>query len=269
MRDVNVFGFAHYFIRIRRISIGTKLPGVGTVELKLVCEKEAKLKSCSVSILASINAVHTRYRLEVTWIFAQYETGTAASIADGWALICAHLYGEDEEEFEASTKRKWLLSHTGQLWDAKSDLALLKIVSVETNETVQPRFSFSTLSAKKPAVGSSILCIRQPGKDGLEYTMEQEKQNTACSRSRKDGSRVYCQEILRTIRRLIPRFTIVGRTGDSGCPMIRGDNGTLIGLHSSWDDQPGIRHEIPEVAITEFLDQRTLVAVEIRHKPKY
>jgi V8-like Glu-specific endopeptidase len=43
--------------------------------------------------------------------------------------------------------------------------------------------------------------------------------------------------------------------GHSGAPLLRETDGTLIGLHSSWDDQTAMRHAIPLAAITEFLQE--------------
>jgi hypothetical protein len=43
--------------------------------------------------------------------------------------------------------------------------------------------------------------------------------------------------------------------GHSGAPLVSEKDGTLVGLHSSWDDQTAMRHGIPKVAIWEFLEK--------------
>ncbi|KAK2879504.1 hypothetical protein FQN49_000806 [Arthroderma sp. PD_2] len=43
--------------------------------------------------------------------------------------------------------------------------------------------------------------------------------------------------------------------GHSGAPLLVEANDTLIGLHSPWDDEMGMRQGIPLVAIRAFLEQ--------------
>jgi hypothetical protein len=42
--------------------------------------------------------------------------------------------------------------------------------------------------------------------------------------------------------------------GHSGAPLLRRGDGSLLGLHSSWDDRTAMRHGVPLVAIKAFLD---------------
>ncbi|KAJ7240874.1 hypothetical protein B0H12DRAFT_1134356 [Mycena haematopus] len=41
--------------------------------------------------------------------------------------------------------------------------------------------------------------------------------------------------------------------GHSGAPLIDEAEGTLVGLHSSWDDETAMRHGVPHAAIQAFL----------------
>jgi len=41
--------------------------------------------------------------------------------------------------------------------------------------------------------------------------------------------------------------------GHSGAPLVSFEDGSLVGLHSSWDDKTAMRHGVPGVAIKEFL----------------
>jgi hypothetical protein len=43
--------------------------------------------------------------------------------------------------------------------------------------------------------------------------------------------------------------------GHSGAPLLRRVDGSLLGLHSSWDDSTAMRHGVPLVAIKSFLSE--------------
>lgn len=45
--------------------------------------------------------------------------------------------------------------------------------------------------------------------------------------------------------------------GHSGAPLMLRATGELVGLHSSWDDQSGMRRGVPLVALRAFLDEWT------------
>ncbi len=49
--------------------------------------------------------------------------------------------------------------------------------------------------------------------------------------------------------------------GHSGAPLLREADGTLIGLHSSWDDHTAMRHGVPLIAIKQFLQQKITAAI--------
>ena len=51
--------------------------------------------------------------------------------------------------------------------------------------------------------------------------------------------------------------------GHSGAPLLLEEDGTLIGIHSSWDDQTTMRHGIPLIAIKHFMlqQEQTVAAV--------
>lgn len=50
--------------------------------------------------------------------------------------------------------------------------------------------------------------------------------------------------------------------GLAGAPLLSAADGTLIGLHSSWDDQTAMRHGIPFVAVKEFLQKEVPEALK-------
>lgn len=49
--------------------------------------------------------------------------------------------------------------------------------------------------------------------------------------------------------------------GHSGAPLLKAVDGTLIGLHSSWDDKTAMRHGVPLIEIKHFLHQQGVAAI--------
>ncbi len=61
-------------------------------------------------------------------------------------------------------------------WDPKRDLALLKIIAIESDEVREakmPIFSFVPLSSNLPLYKEAIICIGQPGREDLESEASQ------------------------------------------------------------------------------------------------
>lgn len=251
---------------IQIISCGSKLPGLKSTELKLLREKQAKLAlTASVTIDSISKRPQIRNALEATLIFAQYEAGTAVCIdGRGWILTCAHCFGDTEDEYKSANKRRWLLDYTGlavqaecQVWDGRRDLALLKVVAIESNEGEPgdaPLFRYVSLSSNPPRPKLPILCIGQPGRDDLESTSERKTKYNLVEVSQgtfrgmaKDTDPQDNSEI-GTLKHDAWTYW-----GHSGAPLLRQSDGTLIGLHSSWDDETAMRHGIPQTAIKEFL----------------
>lgn len=59
------------------------------------------------------------------------------------------------------------------MWGPTRDLALLKIIVIESSAGDVPTFPFIPLSSRIPSLKISILCIGQPGRDDLESTSNQ------------------------------------------------------------------------------------------------
>jgi hypothetical protein len=161
---------------------GRNLSGLDVNELKLLREKQARLRSSAKATLHSLpgDPEHLRRALRATLIFSQYEAGTAVCVEPLWVLTCAHCFGDTYEEYLESDKRKWLLSYDGQavlaqcrFWDGQRDLALLEIVAVEAGcdeGTSPPLFPTLPISNEPPRARERLLCIGQPGRDDLEST---------------------------------------------------------------------------------------------------
>ena len=185
----------------------------------------------------------------------------------GWLLTCAHCFGDDEKEYEEAEKRRWLLFYTGEavlvecrVWDVKRDLALLKLIAIESTTSATsgsvPEFRFLNLDEGTPRVGLKVLCIGQPGRDDLEAA----------------GNRKTKYNLIEVSKGRL-RGMVKGQNpqdngeigslmhdawtywGHSGAPLISAEEGSLVGLHSSWDDQTAMRHGVPGVAVREFLKE--------------
>ncbi|GBF61770.1 hypothetical protein TMEN_4287 [Trichophyton mentagrophytes] len=260
---------------LKVIPTGSRLPGLTASEQQLLRQKQQRLAADKTSLdrearerLGGGNLdVHNG--LQATLIFSQYEAGTAVCIrSDGWVLTCAHCFGDTEEELQTSEKRRWLLFYTGLAvqaecvtWDAKRDLALLKIIAIEADasrngEEFVCSFPFVQLAPRGPAVNSPIICIGQPGVDDLESSVPAKNQfyfvelSTGKFRGMVAGGDWQDNSEIGQMKHDAWTYW-----GHSGAPLLAEADGTLIGLHSSWDDQTGMRHGVPLVAIQAFLAQ--------------
>jgi trypsin-like peptidase len=254
-------------IDVKIISAGSRLPDLTSTESNLLLRKQRQLSAHATTTRASLNdKPHILNALASTLIFAQQEAGTAVCIDPrGWVLTCAHCFGESEEEL-IDNKRKWLLFYTGlavqiecKVWDSIRDLALAKVISIESNSEKpgdSPQFCFVSLSPSGPVRNDPIICIGQPGRDDLES-----KSNR---RTNYDLMEISEGKFRGMIHDVDPQNNFEIGTlkhdawtywGHSGAPLLRRQDGTLIGLHSSWDDQTAMRHGIPLIAIEQFLQQ--------------
>ncbi|KAK7014257.1 trypsin-like cysteine/serine peptidase domain-containing protein [Favolaschia claudopus] len=241
---------------------GAQLPGLEAPDLALLRKKQRRLKAQAADRVSSLpnTSPEMRNALEASLIFAQHEAGSAVCIdAAGWVLTCAHCIGETEEEYRASPTR-WLLFYTGlavriecRVWDAIRDLALLKIIAVESVGTVL-RFPFLRASTRSPVLRAPIVCIGQPGQDDLESTSARRTNypfleiSEGMFRGMIPGADPHNNSEIGTLKHDAWTYW-----GHSGAPLILAADGTLIGLHSSWDDKTAMRHGVPHEAIVAFL----------------
>ena len=253
---------------ITRIPPTTKLPHLNPSELSLLRKKQAQLSSTATLTLASLPDPAHLNALFSTLIFAQHEAGTAVCIHPaGWLLTCAHCFGDDEKEYEEAEKRRWLLFYTGQaalvecrVWDVKRDLALLKVITIESlisgpSDSV-PVFSYLKVDEGNPRVGLKVLCIGQPGRDDLEAEGSRKtKYNLIEISEGRFRGMVKGQDPQDNGQIGSLMHDAWTYWGHSGAPIISAERGSLVGLHSSWDDQTAMRHGIPGIAVREFLKE--------------
>ncbi|PGH34395.1 hypothetical protein GX50_02762 [[Emmonsia] crescens] len=218
---------------------------------------------------ASVSGGHLYNALAASLIFAQHEAGSAVCIdPDGWVITCAHCFGETEEEYITSTKTRWLLFYDGRavqvecrVWDAKRDLALLKIIAIESDGTGATSdhnngapFPFVPLCPRMPELNTPIICIGQPGREDLESTTGRKTDYDLVEVSRGayrgmiPGTDPCDNSEIGTLKHDAWTYW-----GHSGAPLLQALGGSLVGLHSSWDDRAGMRHGVPLVAIEMFL----------------
>jgi len=231
--------------------------------------------------------------LFATVIFAQEEAGSGVCVhQNGFILTCAHCIAEEEEEEETIGVRKLVIFGNGVIsqvecvaWDSQRDLALLKVRQVITSSTstsgstntiasystpitskskleqiIPPMdliFPFISVSDESPKVNSSIYCIGQPGRDDLESSTPQKTDYSIISissgkfRGYIDGGKTNNLQNNNEIGQL--KHDAWTYWGHSGAPLIRHNNNDLIGIHSSWDENTGMRHGIALDCIQEFL----------------
>lgn len=255
---------------LRILAPGSKLPGLSSSELSLLRRKQRKLTSTASATLDSLfptSGSHLCNALESSLVFAQHEAGSAVCIDPaGWILTCAHCFGDTEEEYQTADKRRWLLFYTGlavqvecRVWDPKRDLAILKVIAIESSKGKTGDvsiFRFVEPSSEALAIRTRIICIGQPGRDDLE--------SSTARRTKYNLIEVSEGTFRGMVKGVDPQDNSEIGTlmhdawtywGHSGAPLLREENGTLIGLHSSWDDQTTMRHGVPLVALTEFLGE--------------
>ncbi|KAJ5806715.1 hypothetical protein N7474_010307 [Penicillium riverlandense] len=206
---------------------------------------------------------HVPRAIASTLIFAQQEAGTAVCIdSRGWIVTCAHCFGESPQEWRAQ-RYKWLLYYSGlavqaecRAWDARRDLALAKVIRMESPEAQGhrlPRFTFTFL-ATRSTNRDRILCTGHPGADDLESASPRKADYDLVEifqgrhRGMVPGADLHDNSEIGALKHDAWTYW-----GHSGAPLLRWADGTLLGLHSSWDDTTAVRHGVPLVAIREFL----------------
>lgn len=247
----------------------------------LLLLKQTRLQASNITKPSSSGAAISA--ISATLIFAQAEAGTAVCIHDsGLLLTCAHCIAETEGELDLS-KRLLLLFASGTIvaaqctaWDPKRDLALLQITAAQRplleeggdNDSglLRPpllwRFPALGVADRAPRVGTRLVCIGQPGSEdleceeaGVETGYEVLCLSEGKFRGYADGQDVQDNEEIGALMHSCWTYW-----GHSGAPLVertaRTGEPLLVGLHSSWDDETGMRRGIGVEAIREFLRGR-------------
>lgn len=257
--------------------------GLSRKELATLNSKRQKLLSSPSQAGNSITKLIKRSKnlaatARATLVFAQHEAGTAVCISpSGLVLTCAHCVAESTEEY-AAAKPTWLLFSSGQVaraecvaWDQKRDLALLRInaadrlADVDTAASSPMMFPFADIACQTPlfAPGSKqtarLICIGHPGSEDLEAAVSSQPVLTDydvlhVSRGYYHGL-ASDQDVQDNSEIGALQHDCWTYWGHSGAPLIDSKSGEVVGLHSSWDDETGMRRGVAWEALHEFMNE--------------
>lgn len=234
-------------------------------EIALLRFKQKKLRGTDISVEFS-SRPHLRNAVKATLTFAQEECGTAVCIdSTGLLLTCAHCVAESREDLDLERKH-WLLFQSGRavqatcvLWEEKRDLALLRIVSAQddtdsgttTAARPAPKFPYMHIAPTAPLLRAKLLCIGAPGSEDLESTVPGAKTAypvlTATSghfQGLAKGQDVHDNSDIGALMHDCWTYW-----GHSGAPLVETIEGGLVGVHSSWDEETGMRRGVSWEAI--------------------
>ncbi|KAK5704680.1 hypothetical protein LTR17_021682 [Elasticomyces elasticus] len=210
---------------------------------------------------------------QATLVFGQEEAGTAVCVsATGLLLTCSHCVGDSADASEMA-KDHWLLFADGRIvrakciaWDGGRDLALLRVVAAQVrpgDATVKtlvgittPSFPTVALSEGPPKRNAALHCIGHPGSEDLEVNKAGVATGYDClhvSEGRYRGIAIG-QDVHDNSEIGALKHDCWTYWGHSGAPLID-DHGMLVGLHSSWDDETGMRRGVAWEAVKAFLDE--------------
>jgi len=259
------------------------ITGLTRKELATLNAKRQKLLSSPAQAGNSITKLLKKAKnlaaaARATLVFAQHEAGTAVCIAaSGLVLTCAHCVAEFAEEY-AEAKPLWLLFSSGQVvraqcvaWDEKRDLALLRITAASrlaehVDGSPHMLFPFVDIASQPPLLasgnkkGTPLVCIGHPGSEDLEALPTPDSDEPILTGyDVLHVSRGYYHGL--ASNQDVQDNSEIGALqhdcwtywGHSGAPLIDTKSGKVVGLHSSWDDETGMRRGVAWEALQEFM----------------
>ncbi|KAK6540453.1 hypothetical protein TWF694_009247 [Orbilia ellipsospora] len=256
-------------------NLSPKSTGLKTRDLALLQQKQRLLNASTPLALASLIEPHLQSPLRATLVFAQKEAGTAFCIsATGLLLTCSHCVSETPEELK-SNRTKFLLFASGRVvkarcikYDEVRDLALMQIIAAESTtpslttitksqETSWTTFPFINISSIPPKLNARMMCIGHPGDEDLECTTPGKKTgydvlHMSFGKYRGIAEDADVQDNSEIGALMHDCWTYWGH---SGAPLCLAKDGGLVGMHSSWDDETGMRRGVAWEAIVAFLEQ--------------
>ncbi|RKU47557.1 hypothetical protein DL546_006699 [Coniochaeta pulveracea] len=241
----------------------TRLP---RADHNLLLTKHDLLKSQSINVPQDLKR-RAPDAASATLIFAQQEAGTAVCIhPSGLLLTCAHCIAKEAADVKPE-KTFWLLFASGTVvgarcvaWDQHRDLALLRIVAAAgvDDSSVTVAFPAVQVADYRPLLGAQLVCIGHPGSEDFEAAEPGVKTgydvlhlSTGTFHGYAEGQDLQDNSDIGALKHDCWTYW-----GHSGAPLLERDSGRLVGLHSSWDDETGMRRGIALEALKEFLEGR-------------
>ena len=171
------------------------------------------------------------------------------------------------------------------MWDGKRDLALLRVISISrraTSSTSSPPlhvkkgkrereeekegeegddvFPAVEVAEFLPKKGAGLVCVGHPGSEDLEAPKPGQATgydvlhvSLGKYRGCAAGQDVQDNEEIGALMHDCWTYW-----GHSGAPLLDAATGRLVGLHSSWDDETGMRRGVSLEAIRAFLEEKWL-----------
>ncbi|KAM6524996.1 hypothetical protein FALCPG4_010562 [Fusarium falciforme] len=199
--------------------------------------------------------------VDATFIFAQEQAGTAVCVSpDGVLLTCSHCVAESASELTQNPNHM-LLSSKGAIvsarvmaWDPTRDLALLMITEAELPH--RP-FPYVHLAASPPKAHTRLICVGHPGSEDLEAErrgVPTEYDTLVLSEGKFHGLAAG-QDPQNNSDMGALKHSCWTYWGHSGAGLFDRRTGALVGLHSSWDEDTGMRRGVPFEAVSAFLEE--------------
>jgi hypothetical protein len=257
-------------IQILPLKLSRNHTRLGVADHSLLLRKEKWLHHYQIDIPGNRSyANKLAPGIQATLVFAQEEAGTAICISEeGFLLTCSHCVAETGQDLDY-TKSHWLLFASGKIveakcvaWDSKRDLALLRIVSAQSEPVdshqniMEPgEFSAITIASSPPQLNTALVCVGHPGSEDLENVLPGVKTNYDVLHVSDGAFRGYAagQDLQDNSEIGALQHDCWTYWGHSGAPLIERKTNRLVGLHSSWDDVTAMRRGVPLEAIQEFM----------------
>ncbi|QIX00307.1 hypothetical protein AMS68_005824 [Peltaster fructicola] len=228
-----------------------------TSDLSLLHVKRSKLQAAESQIRQFVDGLAEDApnrpvlveAVQSVFVFAQEEAGTAVCIAPGGLLLtCSHCLGI-------------VVQARCTAWDGVRDLALLQIVAAERAEQASNLriWSCAKIGTIMPKVSTRLLCVGHPGSEDLEHSRAGVATGydvIHVSEGRYRGCDVG-QDIQDNSEIGALMHDCWTYWGHSGAPLIERSTGLLVGLHSSWDDETGMRRGVALEAVIAFLAEQS------------
>ena len=268
------------------LMLNSKMTGLSKHDFQILNKKQQWLRKYDIQLpmeTSQASAALLKRAISATLVFGQEEAGTAVCIApSGVLLTCAHCIAESPDDFLKNGKRaRWLLFAAGFAvqaqciaWDDKRDLALLKIGASQSAVLGQEAgtsltssiFPYIQVSSDGPRRSAALLCVGHPGSEDLEASQPGIQTNydvlhassghyrgLAKGQDPQDNSEIGAL-----------KHDCWTYWGHSGAPLVKVEDGGLVGLHSSWDDQTGMRRGVGWEALKAFLGEQVEKGLDLK-----